>query len=420
MAVGHMISVGEALDAIVNAASAKMAERLALHAAIDCVLDEDVCSDVDIPQHDQSIVDGYAVRSADFSRRASREETENIELEIIEEVTAGCVPTCEVKTGQTVRLMTGVAIPRGADAVVMIEEVDTQPEQRLPLGVAHFSTSQVIAGQNVMPRGKSLVRGQLVLSAGTRLRPVEFGLLSQVGRTGVRAVPKPTLAVLPTGDELVDPSFQPGPGKIRNSNGPMLVACGRQLRLDVTDLGIGRDDPERLRQLIEQGLTADVLVVSGGVSAGTRDFVPHVLEGLGVRPIFHKVRVKPGKPLWFGRAENTRRTLVFGLPGNPVSSFVCFQLFVRPALKKLAGQTVDLSAALPSARLTEPFERVGDRAVYHPAQLTWSGEGPEIECIAWHGSGDLRALAEANALAIFPPSQIVYEAGSRVAYQPLD
>jgi len=145
-----------------------------------------------------------------------------------------------------------------------------------------------------------------------------------------------------------------------------------------------------------------------------------VLAELKVQPVFHKVRIKPGKPLWFGVAENAQRTKVFGLPGNPVSSFVCFQLFVRTALKTLGGQKVDRTASLPSARLSGRFEGVGNRTVYHPAQLSWSTEGPEIECVAWHGSGDLRALAMANALAIFPPSEVACEAGQQVAYQLLD
>ena len=416
----HMISVEEALDAIDSAVDSKSAEFLAADRAMDCVLAEDLCSDQDVPSRDQSIVDGYAVLSADFSVRELQAEGAVVELEILEEVTAGQIPSCEVQTGRTVRLMTGVAIPQGADAVVMIEEVDVCDEQGLPLGVARFSTKSVRAGQNIMSQGRSLIRGQVVLSAGRRLRPADMGLLAQSGQTDVRVVPKPTLAVLPTGDELVAPHLQPGPGKIRNSNGPMLIACGRQLGLDVTDLGIGRDDLGALRRLIEQGLSADVLILSGGVSAGTRDFVPQVLEELGVEPIFHKVRVKPGKPLWFGRAKNARKTLVFGLPGNPVSSFVCFQLFVRSALKKIEGERLDFSAPLPAATLASRFERVGDRAVYHPAQVLWTAEGPTLECVRWYGSGDLRALSEANALAIFPPSSVAYEAGTPVKFLSLD
>ena len=419
-AVGHMISVEEAIAAIRTEVNAKSAERLALSDALGCVLAEDVCSDLDVPQNDQSIVDGYAVRAADFALRAIQAEGTDVELEILEEVTAGNVPSSTVKNGQTVRVMTGVAMPPGADAVVMIEEVECREEAKMPMGIARFSNTQVAPGQNIMCRGKSLQRGQLVLSAGAPIGGVEMGLLAQAGCNGVRVIPKPTLAVLPTGDELIDPGFDPAPGKIRNSNGPMLMGCGRQLGLDVLDLGIGRDDVDHLRHAIERGLSADVLIISGGVSAGTRDLVPQVLTEQNVRARFHKVKVKPGKPLWFGVAENAQQTKVFGLPGNPVSSFVCFQVFVRPALKQLGGQQIDPTTSLPFARLSSRFEGVGNRAVYHPAQLSWSEDGPEIECVLWHGSGDLRALSRDNALAIFPPGDTACEAGQSVAYQRLD
>ena len=415
----HMISVQEALDAIQCEVTPRKSELLAADRALDFVLNEDIVSDQDVPQRDQSIVDGYAVRSSDFAIRGLQPEGSVVELEIVEEVTAGQVPTCEVQAGRTVRVMTGVAIPPGADAVVMTEQVDVLDEPGIPLGVARFNTKSVKEGQNVMLRGTSLVRGQRVLVAGTRLRPADIGVIAQMGREEVRVISKTTLAVLPTGDELIDPSFLPGPGKIRNSNGPMLIACGRKLGLDVTDLGIGRDEPEVLQQMIERGLQADVLILSGGVSAGTRDFVPQVLEDLGVRTIFHKVRVKPGKPLWFGKAGNARQTLVFGLPGNPVSSFVCFHLFVNSALKKMGGESLD-HASLPTATLTDRFDRVGDRAVYHPAQLFWNSQGPMLKCVRWQGSADLRALSEANALAVFPPSTVAYEAEARVAFLPLD
>ena len=419
--VGYMISVEEAMASIRGSVQTKSPERLPFTDVLGCVLDEDVCSDLDVPQSDQSIVDGYAVCASDFAVRGIQEKPEaiSVELEILEEVTAGRVPTCTVKSGQTVRLMTGVAMPPGADAVVMTEYVECREETRHRLGIAHFHHQQVTAGQNIMRQGGSLKRGQLVLAAGTPIGGVEMGLLAQVGCSGVRVIPRPSLAVLPTGDELMDPSLNPPPGKIRNSNGPMLVGCGRELGMQVRDLGIGRDDIDQLRRAIEEGLSADVLVISGGVSAGTRDFVPRVLADLGVRAVFHKVKVKPGKPLWFGVAPNAKQTKVFGLPGNPVSSFVCFQAFVRPALMQLAGMIEDPEMQLPTALLRDRFTAVGKRTVYHPARLCRVSEVPEIECVPWHGSGDLRALSGANALAIFPAGDTPFEIGQAVSYLPL-
>lgn len=425
-----MISIEQALEHVIQYAVPKPAQSVPLEKSLGHVLWEDVFSDLDAPPHDQSLVDGYAVRSTDFCPRAIRaqEDGGNVELEILEEVTAGNIPTCRVESGRTIRVMTGVHVPEGADAVVMLEDVLWQREAGLSLGVARFATREVVAGQNIMPQATSLHRGQRVLPSGKRVGPVEIAVLAQVGRTDVRVFGRPQVALLPTGDELVDVEFLPGPGKIRNSNGPMLAACARQVGAEVLDLGIGRDDREQLRAVLAQGLSADVLVISGGVSAGTLDLVPEVLEDLGVRQVFHKVNLKPGKPLWFGVADRVQgdreaggSTLVFGLPGNPVSSFVCFQLFVSMALRRLSGE--DLSepfAPRPSARLARPFEVRGDRVTYAPARLDWTEAGAVLEPVAWHGSGDIRGLVDANALAIFPEGDGHYEAGQRILYHPLD
>ncbi len=425
-----MITVEQATEYVAQYAWPKVPQSVPLEDALNRFLAEDIFSDLDVPPNDQSLVDGYAVRATDFSQRVFREKgvEGGVELEVVEEVTAGNVPASRVESGRAVRVMTGVRVPDGADAVVMVEESTWQRETGLPLGVVHFNTREVVAGQNIMPRATSVRYGQLVLSCGKRIRPAEIAVLAQVGRTDVKVFGRPQVAVLPTGNELVDGGFVPGPGKIRNTNGPMLIACGRQLDADVLDLGIGRDEPQQLRNLIERGLSADVLVLSGGVSAGTLDLVPAVLEELKVRQVFHKVSMKPGKPLWFGIAggnkddsNDDRSTLVFGLPGNPVSSFVCFHLFVRPAIRRLCGQAAGEAAAPKcSALLAHPFEVTTDRATYHPAWIDWSETGPTIAPVLWHGSGDSRGLADANALAIFPEGARYYEAGQRIFCHPLD
>jgi molybdopterin molybdotransferase len=220
------------------------------------------------------------------------------------------------------------------------------------------------------------------------------------------------VALLPTGSELVAAGEIAGPGQIPNSNGPMLCGLVAQVGGQPEDLGIVRDDPTELRQLITRGLEADVLIMSGGVSTGDRDFVPRVLAELGIEQVFHGVRLKPGKPCWFGVAsQRERRTLVFGLPGNPVSCLVCFELFVRPALGSLAG---NWNNHLPrrELRLAEAFEHRSDRPTYYPARLRQDSGDPRVEPLAWQGSSDLRTLAEADALVSFP-------AGSR-RYGPDD
>jgi molybdopterin molybdotransferase len=250
-------------------------------------------------------------------------------------------------------------------------------------------------------------RGETVLTAGTVLRPQEFGILASVGRVAVRAHPAPEVAVMTTGDEIVDAPAAPGPGQIRNGNSPMLVAqvarAGGRLRY----LGIARDEPGHLRGLIAEGLKSPVLVLSGGVSAGKLDLVPGALAELDVRAHFHHVRMKPGKPLLFGTRGGT---LVFGLPGNPVSSLVGFELFVRPALRRLVGHA-DPGPRLVPAALAEDFACRSDRPTYHPARLEFADGGCRVRPVAWFGSPDLRGVLAANAFVVLPEGDHTHRAG---------
>jgi molybdopterin molybdotransferase len=236
---------------------------------------------------------------------------------------------------------------------------------------------------------------------------MEIGLLAEIGRSEVLVFRRPRVAVLPTGDELVSPADVPAAGQIRNSNGAMLLAAVRRAGGVPNDLGIGRDDRESLRRLIGEGLQCDVLLISGGISAGVLDLVPGVLADMGVRQVFHKVNIKPGKPIWFGVLETDGAPkLVFGLPGNPVSSLVCFELFVRPALRAMAGHLFRPHETV-AARLAADFQQRGERVAYHPARLKQEVGSMSVEPLSWQGSGDLRTLARANAL-------IRFDAGDRL------
>jgi molybdopterin molybdotransferase len=267
-------------------------------------------------------------------------------------------------------------------------------------------------GHNVLPRGTSLRAGDAVLHQGAVLRPIEIAILAEVGHSIVTVTPRPRVAILPTGNELVAVGERPDYGQIRNSNGPMLQAAAARAGADALELGIARDSRGDMCRWIEQGLAADVLVLSGGVSAGKFDLVPEVLASFGVERVLHKIALRPGKPLWFGiKRETQRRLLVFGLPGNPVSSLVCFELFVRPAIAALAGRGF---TSLPSVRatLSHVFEHAGGRAACLPALVKTASGNAElsqvssatcgnlsVEILRWQGSADLATVAHANGLA---------------------
>lgn len=439
-----MLTVEEALARVLEATPRLADQRLPVEQAAGRILAEAIVSDIDSPPYDKSVVDGFALRAADVA-------TGLREFRVTGEITAGDWPRTAVEPGTAIRIMTGAPLPPDADAVVMIEHTDAgqsiqasdkpgpvPPSERwAPRSVVRLEERPVTAGQNILRRAASLAFGSVVLEAGRLIRPIEVGLLSEVGCVEVRVVPKPRVAVLSTGNELVAPSIVPTRGQIRNSNGPMLAALAEQAGALAAPLGIARDDRESLRQRIIAGLEADVLVLSGGVSAGALDLVPPVLEELGVAPSFHQVRLRPGKPLWFGvRTVAERATLVFGLPGNPVSSLVCWNLFVRPALEQLQGRPAD---GLAAARgwLETPRAYRGDRPTYWPAVFLPPGdsrrrgdataaaastacepgaggaseplaERPRIRLLDWQGSADLRTLADANCLAFFPPGQRNY------------
>ena len=256
------------------------------------------------------------------------------------------------------------------------------------------------------------------------MNPPKLGLLASVGRVSVAVTRKPRVAIITTGDELVDPSARPGPGQIRNSNATLLRALVETENAEFTLFPNAADDFEPLRQCIALGLSHDVLMMTGGVSAGNRDLVPEVLKSLDVERVFHKVRVRPGKPLWFGigpdRMAQGSGPLVFGLPGNPVSGLIGFLLFVRPALWRMLGRACDLPPA-SSGRLERPFRHQGDRVTYHPAHRSRAllGEIPQINVLDWAGSSDLRTVANANGFAIFPAGDRDYSADEIVGFLPL-
>jgi molybdopterin molybdotransferase len=393
---GELLTVAEAQEIVLRHCRPLPPETVPLTSqALGLTLAEDVVSDIDMPPYDKALMDGYAVRAADLASGSA-------DCLVIEEITAGHTPIHPVGPKQAGRIMTGAPMPDGADAVVMVER-----SRALGGGRVHFDITSVKPGQNVLRRAKEMQRGEIILAVGAILRPQEFGVLATVGRTAIKLHPAPVVALMTTGDEVVEADQRPGPGQIRNGNSPMLAAQITRAGGVPRYLGIGRDREEHLRQLITDGLRSPMLVLSGGVSAGVADLVPGVLRELGVAAHFHKIAMKPGKPLLFGTHGET---LVFGLPGNPVSSFVCFELFVRPAIRRLRGCS-DVGPTWVHAVLTEKFSYSTDRPTYHPAWLDPSNNGWRVRVVPWFGSADLRGLTRANALVLLEPGTLEHTAG---------
>lgn len=386
-----MISLTEAWARIQHTVAPADSSCVALADALGCTLVHDLYCTINSPPFDKSMMDGFAIRSADFLQGERN-------FEIAGELVAGKIWTGSVREKTALRIMTGAPIPPGADAVVRVEDTAVESNRMRILNIASLAP-----GTNIVRCGESMRMGESLIAALRQLRPPEIGLLAELGISRVEVRKPPTIAVLATGDELVPVDAEPGPGQIRNSNEPMIAAQIRAAGCVAVPLGIARDERSQLRALVEQGLRSDFLCLSGGVSAGVLDLVPAELEGAGVKEVFHKVELKPGKPVWFGIRPGLQPKYVFGLPGNPVSSQVCFELFVKAAIRCRLG-----GAALPdflTASLAEPFTSTSDRPTFFPARLILNGSELTVVPTSWRGSFDLRATVEADGLAYFDSSR---------------
>ncbi len=398
-----MLSVAEALDRVQACVEPLEIQALPLAETLDHTLAADVISGQNSPPFDKALMDGFAVQSGDCA-------TEGATLLVMEEVTAGQVPQLAVTSGHATQIMTGAPIPEGADAVVPIE-LTTPTDGKVAINTA------TIAGSNILRCGQAMRAGNRVLASGTTVRPQQIGLLAELGCHLVTVRRTPRVAILATGDELVPVDQDPGPGQIRNSNEAMLAAQIIRAGAIPVPLGIARDDRDHLALGIELGLQADMLLLSGGVSAGKLDLVPSELQKAGVESVFHKVRIKPGKPLWFG-TKNSLETIkpVFGLPGNPLSSMVCFEVFVRSAIRRLTGQAGPCpSLRLPLAADTMPNKH---RPTYQPATTVTSGERTAIEPVAWVGSSDLYSTVKASGMAVLPEGDQAIAKGTLIEFLP--
>lgn len=399
-----MLTVQEAFQSILDTVKPTPPESRPLLEATHGILAEGTVSDVNVPPFDKALMDGFAVRSADIAEGKGT-------LSILETIYAGSVPTKPLEAGQTSQIMTGAPLPEGADAVVQIEHCQLNEEQQ----TVQIDTSPVSPGKNMLYKASVLKAGATVIQAGTRLRAQEIGALAETGSPVVAVRRPPRVAILATGDELVPPDQSPQAGQIRNSNEVMLNAQILEAHAEPVPLGIARDERQHLSQKIQEGLNHDFLLLSGGVSAGTLDLVPSELAAAGGRQVFHKINLKPGKPLWFGilERENQGPCYIFGLPGNPVSSMVCFDLFVRTAIRQFMGAPAP--KPVPTvARLTTDFHSRGDRPTYQPAQVEWQSGETVVTPLKTMGSADLRSTVTANGVALFPTGNQLYQAGLKI------
>jgi molybdopterin molybdotransferase len=367
-------------------------EQVDLDAALGRVLAQAVVADMNVPPFNRSAMDGYAFKVADVT-------ADGAELNICGVVAAGEVFERALNIGEAVKIMTGAPVPEGADAVQMVEKTEDVSDSRVRI----LKTCSL--GQNIAPMGQDMTTGEVVLHAGTTIRPIEIGMLATLGQAQVSVFRRPSVTVYATGDELVPPGAgMPGPGQIRESNGSMLASQVRALGvgLEATFAGIVADTQEATRDAIEAGMEADVLILSGGVSMGDFDHVHHELKARGLEVKIQSVAIKPGKPLLFGRMKRLDGTYtwVFGLPGNPVSSFCTFELFVRPFLRGLIGLQPPHTLTV-KATLTAPLRgRPIPRTQHLPAQVNLGPGGLTVCQVPWNGSGDLRGLIDANGFII--------------------
>ncbi len=396
-----MLSVDDALAAVLAQAEPLPVLYTDLGGALGRILAEDVHAGEPLPPFAASVKDGYAVVAADGPGR----------YPVIGEVTAGRVADFGVEPGSVAYITTGAPMPAGADAVVMVEETRSD-------GAGYVQIQKgARVGDDVRPVGSDVSAGQTVLTAGDRLGASEIGLLATVGITRVPVYPKPRVAVLSTGDELVDPDQTPGPGQIRDSNRAMLLAAIAANGGEAVDLGIGGDSQGELERHVQRGLQeADVLLTSGGVSMGDLDLIKPLLEHAGTVH-FGRVRMKPGKPVTFATVDvDGKRKLVFGLPGNPVSSLVTFYLFGVPALRRLAGWP-DPRLRRVQARLAQPLPLDSQRAEYHRATLHWDESTHSFIATSTgsQASSRLLSMRTANALLELPEREGRLAAGDLVS-----
>jgi len=399
--VNPPLAAGDAARRILVEVHRQPALRVPLDDALDSVLAEDIVSPLDIPPWANSAMDGYAVRGDDVAG-ASNERP--VRLRVVEHIPAGAFPTRTIAAGESARIFTGAPVPEGADTIVRQEDTDLGAE-RVTI------VSDRDRGSNVRPAGEDIRRGDTVLSAGTVLGAAQLGVLASLAVAHPLAYRRPRVAILGGGDEIVDvdrPEEILSGRKIASSNTHTLVAMVRKAGGEPVNLGIARDTPESLREHLGRALDCDLLVTSAGISVGEHDYVRAVLDELGGEQRFWRIRMRPGAPVGFGQVGGIPW---IGLPGNPVSTMVTFELFVRPAIRKMSGHPRPFRRGT-TVRAAEPISLAPRLQHFLRATLRDTAEGPEARLTGPQGSGILTSMLRADALLVIPEGQHETPAGA--------
>jgi molybdopterin molybdotransferase len=400
-----MMSFEEALGKILSRIQPLGFEKVLLLESLGRIIGEDIYAKRDIPPLDNSAMDGYALRFEDI-RESTRDHP--VRLEVIEDLPAGFVSRKTIGKGQAIRIMTGAPIPKGADTVIPVEET------KKGNGFT-FILKATSLGENIRRSGEDVKKGERVISKGDLIRPAEVGMLASVGRSSVLVYQKPLVAILCTGDELVDVDENLDESKIISSNSYTLAAQVKDCGAVPVQLGIARDRKEEIREKLRQGTRADVLISSAGVSVGDYDFAKDALGDLGLEMAFWQVSMKPGKPLAFGTIQGKP---VFGLPGNPVSSMISFEEFVRPSLLKMMGHREVLRPVV-EAILQEEIRKASGRRHFIRAFVSFKEGSYFATTTGDQGSGILMSMLKANGLIMIPEAQEIARVGDKVKVQLL-
>ena len=386
-----MILLEEAYKIVMDSVELMKTEKINFTNSLGLILANDIFSDIDMPPFDKSAMDGYACKMTDI----------NQELEVIEVIPAGKSPKKEIKQGECAQIMTGAMIPNGADCVVMVEHTEKTAENRIKY-------LKEKTKDNICYKAEDVQTGQKVIEKGTLIKPQHIAILASVGATEIEVYQKPKVGVISTGDEIVEPHVKPGPSKIRNSNGYQLFSQIERCNAIANYVGIASDNEEDTYHVIMKAMEEnDVILLSGGVSMGEFDFVPYIMQKAGIDIKFQKIAVQPGKPTTFGTKESKR---IFGLPGNPVSSYIQFELLVRPLLAEMMGHTFNPLQISMEMGIDHSRKR-SERMSWYP--ITIADNGTVIPA-SYHGSAHIHGLESADGISFFPIGKAEIKKGEKV------